>query len=373
MPGPGRAGDPLGLRREPPRQPHGHAPAAGRLLRRLPRARGRLRPAAAHGPGAAASAIVGFPYRDARGRRGRRVPRPLRATRRVGVAPRASSGRSSTCGPGVTEVYLHPAVDTDELRASHPDWPGRVEDHAFLLRRPVAARPRRARRAPRSSATASCATSSGPRRERGRDHGGRTRRARAHCARWRCPTRRLTADDLETLLLRARRPRSHRATPTAPWRALRRDFDGVGGRLAAAARRRTRAPAHGRRPRARRPTCSNDAAPRACARSTPATLAPRYVWPGVDLSNTAALAFFQDLGFEAVRPRAQHGAPDDVPRAVPGGRHDRARDRRRRGRRSPAASSRTGRTRSAAASQQGTTFAARDATTAQRSRSRATR
>jgi len=26
--------------------------------------------------------------------------------------------------------------------------------------------------------------------------------------------------------------------------------------------------------------------------------APRYVWPGVDLSNTAALAFFQSLGFE---------------------------------------------------------------------------
>ena len=34
--------------------------------------------------------------------------------------------------PGVTEVYLHPAVDTDELRASHPDWAARVEDHATL-------------------------------------------------------------------------------------------------------------------------------------------------------------------------------------------------------------------------------------------------
>ena len=34
--------------------------------------------------------------------------------------------------PGVTEVYFHPAVDTDELRASHPDWAGRVEDHAAL-------------------------------------------------------------------------------------------------------------------------------------------------------------------------------------------------------------------------------------------------
>jgi hypothetical protein len=38
--------------------------------------------------------------------------------------------------PGVTEVYLHPAIDTDELRASHPDWAARVEDHAFVARDP---------------------------------------------------------------------------------------------------------------------------------------------------------------------------------------------------------------------------------------------
>jgi predicted glycoside hydrolase/deacetylase ChbG (UPF0249 family) len=34
--------------------------------------------------------------------------------------------------PGVTEMYLHPAVDTDELRASHTDWEGRVDDYAFV-------------------------------------------------------------------------------------------------------------------------------------------------------------------------------------------------------------------------------------------------
>ena len=38
--------------------------------------------------------------------------------------------------PGVTEVYLHPALDTDELRASHPDWSNRVEDHMMLTRDP---------------------------------------------------------------------------------------------------------------------------------------------------------------------------------------------------------------------------------------------
>ena len=48
--------------------------------------------------------------------------------------------------PGVTEVFVHPAVDSDELRASHPDWPGRVEDHAFVCHDPSLARPHRPRR-----------------------------------------------------------------------------------------------------------------------------------------------------------------------------------------------------------------------------------
>ena len=38
--------------------------------------------------------------------------------------------------PGVTELFVHPAVDSDELRASYPDWAGRVEDHAFVRHDP---------------------------------------------------------------------------------------------------------------------------------------------------------------------------------------------------------------------------------------------
>jgi predicted glycoside hydrolase/deacetylase ChbG (UPF0249 family) len=34
--------------------------------------------------------------------------------------------------PGVTELSLHPAADTDELRAACTDWSGRVEDYAYL-------------------------------------------------------------------------------------------------------------------------------------------------------------------------------------------------------------------------------------------------
>jgi predicted glycoside hydrolase/deacetylase ChbG (UPF0249 family) len=40
--------------------------------------------------------------------------------------------------PGVTELSLHPAIDTDELRAaSGGDWAGRVEDYAALCRDPA--------------------------------------------------------------------------------------------------------------------------------------------------------------------------------------------------------------------------------------------
>ena len=37
--------------------------------------------------------------------------------------------------PGVTEAYVHPAIDTAELRSLAPDWAGRVDDHELLLGR----------------------------------------------------------------------------------------------------------------------------------------------------------------------------------------------------------------------------------------------
>ncbi len=36
--------------------------------------------------------------------------------------------------PGVTEVYIHPAVDAPELRALADDWPARVDDHELVTR-----------------------------------------------------------------------------------------------------------------------------------------------------------------------------------------------------------------------------------------------
>lgn len=73
--------------------------------------------------------IVGFPYRDLAAAEGVVFPDHLVL---APVGGRHAVERALfDLRPGVTEVFLHPAVDTDELRASHPDWAGRVEDHAF--------------------------------------------------------------------------------------------------------------------------------------------------------------------------------------------------------------------------------------------------
>jgi predicted glycoside hydrolase/deacetylase ChbG (UPF0249 family) len=78
--------------------------------------------------------VVGFPYRDLAAAEGVVFTDHLV---RAPVGGRRAVERALFELPhGVTEVALHPAVDADELRASHPDWAGRVEDHALLCRDP---------------------------------------------------------------------------------------------------------------------------------------------------------------------------------------------------------------------------------------------
>ncbi len=84
--------------------------------------------------GASGERIVGFPYRRLAAEEGVVFPDHL-VTAPVG-ARRRIERLLFELRPGVTEVYLHPAIDTDELRASHPDWAGRVEDHAYLCTDP---------------------------------------------------------------------------------------------------------------------------------------------------------------------------------------------------------------------------------------------
>jgi len=84
--------------------------------------------------GASAERVIGFPYRRLAAEEGVVFPDHL-ITTRVG-SRRIIEKVLLDLRPGVTEVFLHPAVDTDELRSSHPDWATRVDDHALLTSDP---------------------------------------------------------------------------------------------------------------------------------------------------------------------------------------------------------------------------------------------
>ncbi|MEY3362307.1 MAG: hypothetical protein RL531_2026 [Actinomycetota bacterium] len=80
--------------------------------------------------GGAAEAALGFPFRRLAEEEGIVFPDHFVYTP---VGQRDAIDRTLTdLRPGVTEVYFHPAVDTDELRSSHPDWAGRVRDHVSV-------------------------------------------------------------------------------------------------------------------------------------------------------------------------------------------------------------------------------------------------
>jgi predicted glycoside hydrolase/deacetylase ChbG (UPF0249 family) len=85
-------------------------------------------------PGASAEHAIGFPFRRLASEEGivftdHFVQCPVGARRRI-------EKTLFDLRPGVTEVLLHPAIESDELRSSHPDWASRVEDHAYLTNDP---------------------------------------------------------------------------------------------------------------------------------------------------------------------------------------------------------------------------------------------
>ena len=87
-------------------------------------------------PGAA-ERLIGFPYRRLASQVGIVFPDHFVYT---SVGSRAQITQAvAALTPGVTEIYVHPAVDTDELRASHPDWQNRVDDHALITSDPTLA------------------------------------------------------------------------------------------------------------------------------------------------------------------------------------------------------------------------------------------
>lgn len=81
--------------------------------------------------GASTERAVGFPFRRLAQDEG--VVFPDHFIRVTGVGSRKAIERTiGDLRPGVTEMYLHPAVDTAELRAFAPDWPSRVDDHHLM-------------------------------------------------------------------------------------------------------------------------------------------------------------------------------------------------------------------------------------------------
>ncbi|HEY9558667.1 MAG TPA: polysaccharide deacetylase family protein [Acidimicrobiales bacterium] len=81
--------------------------------------------------GASAERAAGFPFRRLAAEEGVLFPDSFIVVRTVG-SRRTIERVIGDLRPGVTEVYLHPAVDTPELRALTDDWPARVDDHDLL-------------------------------------------------------------------------------------------------------------------------------------------------------------------------------------------------------------------------------------------------
>ena len=86
--------------------------------------------------GASAERAVGFPFRKLAEEEGIVFPDHFVYVNGVG-SRRVVERTLIDLRPGVTEIYFHPAVDTDELRAACPTWGPRVEDHAMLTTDPT--------------------------------------------------------------------------------------------------------------------------------------------------------------------------------------------------------------------------------------------
>jgi hypothetical protein len=82
--------------------------------------------------GAATEAQIGFPFRRLADEEGVLYPDNFLYVPGVG-SRKILLDAIDRLRPGVTEAYLHPAVDSPELRAMASDWEARVDDHLLLV------------------------------------------------------------------------------------------------------------------------------------------------------------------------------------------------------------------------------------------------
>ena len=83
--------------------------------------------------GESSQRLVGFPFRRLAAEEGVLFPDQLVIVPGVG-SRRLIEKVVQDLRPGVTEVFVHPAVDTAELRAFAPDWSARVDDLDLVTR-----------------------------------------------------------------------------------------------------------------------------------------------------------------------------------------------------------------------------------------------
>lgn len=76
-------------------------------------------------------AYLGFPARDVAAEAGVVFTDELLFVPGVGTRPYFDH-HLGKLKPGVTEMFVHPATDSDELRAVATDWEGRVDDHRYV-------------------------------------------------------------------------------------------------------------------------------------------------------------------------------------------------------------------------------------------------
>lgn len=81
--------------------------------------------------GSSTERLIGFPFRKLAAEEGVRFPDHFVLVQGVG-SRRTIEQALFDLRPGVTEMYVHPAVDTPELRSFADDWAARVDDHHLV-------------------------------------------------------------------------------------------------------------------------------------------------------------------------------------------------------------------------------------------------
>ena len=82
-------------------------------------------------PGASSERSIGFPFRNLAASEGVIFPDHFVATATVG-GRQAIETAIADLPPGVTELHVHPALDTPEQRAFDTSWAQRVDDHHLV-------------------------------------------------------------------------------------------------------------------------------------------------------------------------------------------------------------------------------------------------